>query len=341
MIKHGYDVIIIGGGPAGLAAAEELAKNKKSVLLLEKNKEIGPKICGGGLTTKISELNIPLELVDKKFHTIKAYAGRKMYYFTLPWRFLATIDRKKLGQYQLKKVLLQGAEIRTNTLVQEITNTHVVINDQKIYFKYLIGADGSLSLTRKYLGIKTKSTNITFQYRLPEELPHLELHFDANIFGFGYLWIFPHQGYTLIGTGLEIKEAKGKNLKEITRRWCEQRNIDLSGAREESWIINSNYKGWDFGNIFLVGDAAGFTPSFTGEGIYPAMVSGVEVAKKIINPNYNCPNIKRILKNKLKQEKMIGRLKINKFLFNTAFNTILLLSRYKKPARKFHDFFLG
>ena len=47
-ISKKYDVVIIGAGPAGLAAARYLAENKKSVLVLEKNKVIGPKVCGGG-----------------------------------------------------------------------------------------------------------------------------------------------------------------------------------------------------------------------------------------------------------------------------------------------------
>lgn len=340
-MKHEYDVIIIGGGPGGLAAAEELAKHNKSVLLLEKNMEIGPKVCGGGLTTKISDLNIPFELVDKKFHTIKAYVGQKMYYYSLPWEFIVTIDRKKLGQWQLTKAEKAGAEIKTGTRVNKITESHVEINNQKISYKYLIGADGSYSLTRKYLNIKTKKISLTFQYRLPYELKHFELHFDANISGSGYFWIFPHQGYTLVGIGQNIEEAKGKNLQGITYTWCKQKNIDLSGAGEEAWIINNDYQGWHFNNIFLVGDAAGFTPSFTGEGIYPAMISGLEVAKKIINPNYKCSNIKHILDKKFKQEKIINKLKINKILFNTAFNIIFSLSHYKKPARKFHDFFLN
>ena len=54
--------------------------------------------------------------------------------------------------------------------------------------------------------------------------------------------------------------------------------------------------GFDFGNIFLVGDAGGFASGFTGEGIYFGLVSGREVARKIIDPKYNCEEILEILR---------------------------------------------
>ncbi|MDY6972321.1 MAG: NAD(P)/FAD-dependent oxidoreductase, partial [Thermodesulfobacteriota bacterium] len=48
-MTESYDVIIIGAGPGGLSCAGELVKSNKSVLLLEKNNIIGPKICAGGI----------------------------------------------------------------------------------------------------------------------------------------------------------------------------------------------------------------------------------------------------------------------------------------------------
>jgi flavin-dependent dehydrogenase len=45
-----YDVVIIGAGPAGLNCAKKLSEADKTVLLVEKNTEIGPKVCAGGIT---------------------------------------------------------------------------------------------------------------------------------------------------------------------------------------------------------------------------------------------------------------------------------------------------
>ena len=54
-MKDKYDVIIVGAGPAGLSCAETLSKSGKSVLVLEKNYKVGPKICAGALTMKVKE----------------------------------------------------------------------------------------------------------------------------------------------------------------------------------------------------------------------------------------------------------------------------------------------
>jgi len=340
-MQNKYDVIIVGGGPGGLTAATELARNKKSVLLLEKNREIGPKVCAGGLTTKINQLGINLDIADYKFSTIKAHTNNKTYNVSLPKPFIATVDRRKFGQFLLQKALASGAEIHPNSLVTEILPDFIIINNsKKIKYKHLIGADGSLSAVRKYLGLKTKKVMLSFQYLIPQEFTNLEVFLEAKIFGSGYGWIFPHHGYTSIGIGRDVKEIKRESLKELCTNWCQKMNISLNQAREESWVINYDYQGWCFNNIFLIGDSAGFTSGLTGEGIYYAMVSGQEAAKKIVDPRYLCPHIKRILKKKSVQEKLLRLIQIsNQPLLNIYYKILLSLFNYRWTTRRIVDFF--
>ena len=70
-----YDVVIIGAGPAGLKCAEILAKNNKKVLVLEKNKNIGKKVCAGGLTMKDFELGIPDKIIQKLSSGLDRHSG--------------------------------------------------------------------------------------------------------------------------------------------------------------------------------------------------------------------------------------------------------------------------
>lgn len=338
-MENEYEVIIVGGGPGGLSAAIELASHERSVLLLEKNREIGPKVCAGGLTTKISQFGIGLDIAHHQFSTIKAHTNGKTYDVVLPQPFIATVGRKEFGQLLLQKASASGAEIRTGSLIKEILPNSVVANNKKIKYKYLIGADGSFSAVRKFLGLKTKKVMVSFQYLVPRELKDLEIFLDAKMFGTGYAWIFPHQGYTSVGVGQDIKEIKGKSLKEIFTSWCKKMKIDLDNAREESWVINYDYQGWQFNNIFLVGDAGGFTPGLTGEGIYYAMISGQEVAKKIIDPHYPSPHIKRILKKKKNQEKLLRFMQIGTAPLGVYYKILLSLFKYKWATRKIVDFF--
>ncbi len=81
--------------------------------------------------------------------------------------------------------------------------------------------------------------------------------------------------------------------------------LSIEKTKFEAAHINFDYRGFAFGNRFLAGDAAGFASGLTGEGIYPAILSGEEVARGILNKNYNYPGIKHLLKMKNGQEKLL------------------------------------
>ncbi|MFH1207784.1 MAG: FAD-dependent monooxygenase [Patescibacteria group bacterium] len=340
-MKNEYDVIIIGGGPGGLAAAEVLSRHRQDVLLIEKNSVIGPKVCGGGLSAKIADVGIPLSIADGQFSKIKTFFKHKAHWVTSSEPCVATIDRGKLGRMQLARLMSSTVEVVTGRLVSHVDSDRITIDGRKIKFHHLIGADGSLSLVRKYLRVPTKKFGSTFQYRVPRLSHDLELYFDAHRFGSGYGWIMPHRDYTLIGAGQLADELHGHPLKQTVDTWCRDFSIDLSAGRPEAWIINCDYRGWLFGNIFLVGDAGGFTPSFTGEGICNAIITGQEVARRILDPQYTCPAINKILNKKFKQERLVNALRHSKNLFNAAVYLALNFTQNKKLAKRFIDFFLG
>ena len=109
------DIVIVGGGPAGLKAAETLANAGRDVLVLEQKKVIGDKVCAGGITIKDFELGIPQKIVDRKFkraviHTPLQETAIKDNKF-----FGATVDRKVLGKWMASQAKKAGAEIRKET----------------------------------------------------------------------------------------------------------------------------------------------------------------------------------------------------------------------------------
>ena len=78
-------------------------------------------------------------------------------------------------------------------------------------------------------------------------------------------------------------------------RWADDQKISLAGLKPRAGLINFDYRGWRFNNIMLIGDAAGLASGLTGEGMYPALVSGETAAKIIINPDYDCSELQRII----------------------------------------------
>jgi geranylgeranyl reductase len=73
-------------------------------------------------------------------------------------------------------------------------------------------------------------------------------------------------------------------LKRSLLRWAERQGYQLQDLPCLSALISYDYRGHAFGPVRLVGDAAGFASGLTGEGIYPAVVSGETVARRLIDP---------------------------------------------------------
>ncbi|MGM0408843.1 MAG: FAD-dependent monooxygenase [Bacteroidota bacterium] len=313
-----FDVIIIGAGPAGLKCAEILGNSNKKVLLLEKNLKIGPKPCGG-LMTQNGMIYLRQDIGGEKFNNFFMNSASKKNKINISKTPLYTINREKLGQFQLKKVnKFQNITIRKESRVEKIEKNYVIVNKKKIKFDYLVGADGSSSIVRRYLGVKTNKLGIAFHYVIPtNKYKNIELFFDTRLFGPWYAWILPHKNYVSIGTGCDPKIMPTKILIDNFHKWLKQENINISKAKYEAHSLNYDYQGIDFGNIFLVGDAAGLIYSFTGEGIHPAMISSEEVGKKILNPGYNI-SIDEILKKKKSQDR------ITNFLIKFGFSRKIL-----------------
>jgi len=115
-----------------------------------------------------------------------------------------------------------------------------------------------------------------------------------------------------------------KKIRKNFDSWCMDR-FDIKKAQFQAAIISYDYKGFDFGSKFLIGDAGGFASGATGEGIYNAIVSGEEVAKKILDNKYKCPKIKHILKVKKLEEVMLRELEFSKNLTKLELDFVIRL----------------
>jgi len=306
------DVVIIGAGPGGLKAAEILAQNNKKVLVLEKNEYIGKKVCAAGLTIKDFEF-IPRKLVEREFNRIIIHTPLQKTIIKSDKPFVFTTNRIKLGKYMAKKVLDAGADIKINTLVTKIKESSVIANNKEIKFDYLIGADGSTSILRKYLNIPTNNLMMAVQYIIKKKFKDMELFIDINKFGPSYAWMFPYKNSTSIGTGTINKFMKMNELRKNFDNFCKDK-FEIKNSEFQAHPINHDYQGHEFNNKFLIGDAAGFTSSVTGEGIYQAIVSGYDVANKIIDPSYKYRYLNKLIKRKSQERKLFKIATFNPFL---------------------------
>jgi len=333
-----YETIVIGAGPAGLKCAEVLAEAGRDVLVLEKGKVIGDKVCAGGLPIWALQLGIPDNILQRKFNRIKVHTPMQELVVELDEPFLATVDRKDLGKWMSKNSKDAGAEVRTKSAVTKISEGKITVNDDSEFsYDYLVGADGSNSILRKHLGIPNKNVLAAFHYETPTRFKDLEVFWDPDKFGLAYVWIFPHKNSASVGAGMDISrpifDTTVQKLRSNFEEWCTDK-LDTKKAVFQAHTISYDYRGYEFGNKFLVGDAGGFASGATGEGIYQAIKSGGDVARRIISKDYKCQEIRRLTRRKLIENCTMRRMALSKTLTKLEVELTMALGRSKWLNRK-------
>jgi len=324
-----FDVIIVGGGPAGLICAETLGKSYKRVLLLEKDDVFGDKLCAGGLTRKdIAMLEVPDYIIEQNIYNTTLFSPRNRSFTNTPSPFIFTVDRKNLGKWQRDR--LEGSEVMvlSNAQVTRIGTDTVTLKDGTSYgYRDLVGADGYASIVRRYLKLPVVKRLIGIQYNLPvhEVTTMLEIHLQSRFFKSWYAWVFPHHHSIAVGCCCDPRLMKASRLRENFQTWLSLNGIDTGDAILESCPINYDYRGVQFNNIFLVGEAAGLASGLTGQGIYQSLVSGQEVARMILDPGYDPVSLRSVVRYNRVQNRFMRLLYLSGIFRGLIIELILLL----------------
>jgi geranylgeranyl reductase len=288
-----FHTVIVGAGPGGLACARMLGDRGIQTLVIERHETIGAKVCAGGITWGGLISRVPRDLAEKSFPVQHIITRLQKVRIEEPTPIIATVNRVKLGEYMARQAMAAGAEIMTGQQVKEIKGQSLIVEEkesrkkQKISFDYLVGADGSNSLVRRHLGLTNDKMGIGINYQISGDVEKMEWHLNSRFFRNGYGWIFPHGKTVSIGAYVPRLVMPAQQLKKGLIAWAETCRFSLAGEQARADYINYDYQGWRFGRIFLIGDAAGLASGLTGEGIYPAIVSGEETARTIIDPEHS------------------------------------------------------
>ena len=296
-----YDVIIIGAGPAGIACAQALAGSNLSVLLVEKNETVGPKICAGGLTRVAIDFGIPEEQA-RTFRTQTVHLDKQPPLRIVLTHPLKTVSRTALARHHLQEIeKAANIKIATGTKVTDLTDSSIATDRGDFSFRVLVAADGSQSVVRRHVGLPSKF-GIGLYYEVPQRSHEVQFQFSPGIIRSGYLWVFPHRDCTNVGIGFNPDTLTAGLAKVILQQYMKEKGFTANGARLRGGTINHLYRGHRFGNIFLAGDAAGLASKASGEGIPFALVSGREIGRAILDPGYPMPEFRRMLLLKRRQE---------------------------------------
>ncbi len=312
--------LIIGAGPGGLSCARILAQAGIPCLVLERKKVLGPKVCAGGITWSGLISRVPEDLAERSFPVQHLISPMQRISITEEDPIIATVNREKLGQYMAQQAMDAGAQIRCGLSVQTINNATVSVQDrqtgnrEEISFEYLVGADGSSSLVRRHLGLVSERMGVGINYQIPGTSPQMEWHLNNRLFKNGYAWIFPHAESTSIGAYVDKNRMRPSVLKANLTSWAKDLGFPLDQYPAKAEYINYDYQGWNFGRTFLIGDAAGLASGLTGEGIYPAIISGEEVARHICNPTHSSSTMKKLIAKHDQHSRMVRISGRNDFL---------------------------
>lgn len=282
-----YDVIVVGGGPAGSTTAEHAALNGVSVLILERKKVIGePVACGEFMPDtvemkatfpKVPDLEglfeVPDTLVSRRMNLFRMIApsGR---YWDVPFAGYTT-DRDRFDKFLSEKARKAGAEVRTSVRVTGVEGNEVITDQGRLSAKVVIGADGPLSTVARSLGFprnKDMYPAVTGQAEGDFD-PIMEMHFGSVAPG-AYAWVLPKGNGANVGVGYAPKLA-GRRLIEYYDNFLKNRGLKVN-TRTVGKMVPSNgpIARTASENALLVGDAAGHVMAVNGGGIPIAMICG-------------------------------------------------------------------
>lgn len=305
------EYLIVGGGPAGLRAAQVLAEGGREVLLVEKRPNIGPKTCAGGLTPKavglLQRLGLPAATgLDSVGHV--AFARGRLEALDPERTVIRTVARRQLGMVQLGWTRAAGAEVRTGVAVTEIDlgRRQARVGSELVEWRHLVGADGSDSAVRRALRLPSPREYFAAEYNVAgARLRPLRVECERHGLASGYFWVFPHEAHTSIGAVAPKRLVPPAALRRYLDRRMEDFGLAAAGAPFEGATLEVQCRGFHFpGGVHLAGDAAGVPSALTAEGIYPALVTGEEVARTMLEPGFPAPATSRWLRVKGRHDRL-------------------------------------
>jgi geranylgeranyl reductase family protein len=310
-VREVLDVLVIGAGPGGIAAALTAAGHGNTVVCVDKATFPRDKTCGDGLTAGALRGLEALGLSYDAFAGTGAAVvretvlvspnGRKV---TLPLAsdgvHAAVVARRDLDAALVALAHRRGVDVREQCAVEKVAvhddEVEVVLGDgNRIHARHVIAADGHWSSVRRALEPDSPRDlgewHAARQYFADVNDDRLWVLFERDLLP-GYAWVFPRPGGGA-NVGYGVLRSDGRTGRELKDLWPEllARPVmrEILGPKAtptepvRAWPIPTRYDPARLAGrrVLYVGDAAGVVDPLTGEGIAQAIETGVLAAEAI------------------------------------------------------------
>lgn len=292
-----FDIIVVGGGPAGSSAALRAVQAGARVLLLERRAMPRPKLCGGWISLHALSLlgfALPEAVVETPFARAQLHFHDTGQTYAPPGTFGVFVDRGRFDEYLLERASEAGAdcEFEAVSRIDHGAPHYTVQTPTRTYHAdAVICAAGANSRLCHALRPPDRSNEwaIAVEQAIPVQYADrwglmpgdAYLHFGAV--SFGYAWALHHGAYLLVGVGArrdKVTDVRALH-SELWREWrlpqelfaCQGHPIPLGGHDR---VVGK-------ARFLTVGDAAGMVDAFNGEGIAGAIRSGQLAANCLVS----------------------------------------------------------
>lgn len=290
------DAIIIGGGPAGSTCARELRLGGVEALILDKREFPRLKLCAGWITPKVMR--------DSQMD-VASYPHSLVKFSRLDLHFGSVRIPVRTRQYSIRRIefdhwLLQrsGVPNLQHTVKHIRRQDGRFIIDGTYRCNYLVGAGGTYcpvyatffkEINPRAHEQRTVCLEEEFAYDYADERCHLWF-FDRKLVG--YSWYVPKgNGFLNVGIGgkLASMRSRGESIRDHWRHFV-RKLADLALVRDYAfqpkgyqYYLRQHVENVQINNAFIIGDAAGLATRDMGEGIGPAVESGIAAANAILH----------------------------------------------------------
>ena len=281
------DVFVIGGGPAGLAAAIAARQRGFSVVVADSAQVPIDKPCGEGLMpdglAALEKLGITLDAEHSfPFRGIRFLSAGLAVDASFPHGASGIgVRRTVLHTLIAERASSLGIDLLWRTPVTGISADGVHLGDRKVSAEWIIGADGGSSRVRRWTRLdafRKRECRYAFRqhYRVAPWTDRMELHWGRQ----GEIYVTP-VSKDQVCVALISRDPKLR-LSEALRPFPELQSrldgADVTSAEKGALTATCKLRRVSRGNVALIGDASGTVNAITGEGLCLAFSQAMVLA---------------------------------------------------------------